>query len=117
MQGEVSALAASLRAVGAALDEYTALQRAWMHLEPIFKAHDIQRQLPVEAKKFAAVDAALKKVVRGVADRPNVMHCFSDAGLLATLQESNAAMEAIQVCARASCTLYALHGCTLLLNV
>lgn len=42
------------------LDEWVAVQRNWMYLETIFCAEDIQKQLPVEAAKFQAVDKMWK---------------------------------------------------------
>ena len=97
MQNEVSSLSASLQLLGTTLDEYMALQKAWMHLEPIFKAQDIQRALPEESRLFSQVDATFRRVVKTVADRPNVMHAFNSSELLQTLQDSNGKMEQIQV--------------------
>ena len=39
------------------LDAWLSLQRNWLYLEPIFGSEDIMRQMPVEGKKFQAVDA------------------------------------------------------------
>ena len=99
LQNDVSNLSTSLIVLGASLEEFAALQRAWMHLDPIFRAHDIQRQLPDESKRFNGVDQSFKKIVHAIADRPNVMHSFSDAALLQTLKECNEAMEHIQASA------------------
>lgn len=55
------------------LDEWVGVQKAWMYLEPIFSAVDIQRQLPVEAKAFFAVDKQLREVMRRTKDRPNAL--------------------------------------------
>jgi len=38
------------------IDEWYQVQRAWMYLENIFSAEDIQAQLPAEAAKFKQVD-------------------------------------------------------------
>jgi dynein heavy chain len=38
------------------IDEWLVFQKAWMYLENIFNAEDIQKQLPAEAKQFAQVD-------------------------------------------------------------
>lgn len=44
------------------LEEWLALQRQWMYLEPIFSSDDIMQQLPLEGKRFAAVDRTWRKV-------------------------------------------------------
>jgi Dynein heavy chain, N-terminal region 2 len=107
MQNEVTNLSSSLKLLGSTLDEYITLQRAWMHLEPIFKAHDIQRQLPAESRQFTAIDKKFKKVVHAVSDRPNVMHSFTGQALLDSLRECNESMEQIQV--RQPCMHVAMH--------
>jgi dynein heavy chain len=38
------------------IDEWLVFQKAWMYLENIFNAEDIQKQLPAEAKQFQLVD-------------------------------------------------------------
>ena len=38
------------------LDEWVAVQRAWLYLQPIFDSPDINKQLPLEGKRFANVD-------------------------------------------------------------
>ena len=40
------------------------VQRAWMYLENIFSAEDIQKQLPAEATKFKQVDKFWKETFR-----------------------------------------------------
>ena len=48
------------------LDAWLECQRAWLYLESIFSAPDIQRQLPAEAKMFMTVDKAYKEIMRSV---------------------------------------------------
>lgn len=57
------AFAHSLRAIHCALqvvsevvDEWLAVQRNWLYLQPIFDSEDINKQLPAEGKRFASVD-------------------------------------------------------------
>ena len=47
-------------------DEWLECQRAWLYLESIFSAPDIQRQLPAEAKMFMTVDKSYKEIMRNV---------------------------------------------------
>ena len=47
-------------------DEWLECQRAWLYLESIFSAPDIQRQLPAEAKMFLTVDKSYKEIMRHV---------------------------------------------------
>ena len=48
------------------LDEFMAVQRAWMYLENIFSAEDIQKQLPGETTKFKQVDRFWKELFRKI---------------------------------------------------
>lgn len=52
-----------LNLVSEILDEWIALQRQWMYLEPIFSSDDIMQQLPLEGKRFASVDRTWRKVI------------------------------------------------------
>ena len=53
---------ASLSLASEILDEWVAVQRSWMYLEPIFSSDDIMQQLPLEGKRFATVDRSWRKV-------------------------------------------------------
>ena len=52
----IDAWAATLSTASEVLDEWLRLQRAFLYLQPIFASEDIQRQLPVEFKRFAGAD-------------------------------------------------------------
>ena len=54
---------AQLSLVSEVIDEWLALQRAWMYLEPIFSSPDILQQLPQEGKKYSSVDRIWRKVL------------------------------------------------------
>lgn len=97
IQSEFDTLQQSLQLLSETLDEYMELQRAWMYLEPIFSAQDIQRQLPEESRQFTAVDKQYKAVVAAVRDRPKAMQTFTSPALLKTLKGCNETLENVQV--------------------
>merc|ERR1719265_2163303 len=72
------------------IDEWLQVQRAWMYLENIFSAEDIQRQLPNEAQKFKQVDKFWKDLFR------NAMDAFGIANLLPQLKWANDTLDQIQ---------------------
>ena len=55
------------------LEQWLALQRQWMYLEPIFSSPDIMQQLPLEGKRFAAVDRSWRKTLDAAKRTPNVI--------------------------------------------
>ena len=55
-------------------------QRNWLYLESIFGAPDIQRQLPNEAKMFAAVDKSWKEIMRRVHKVPLALRAGTQPG-------------------------------------
>jgi dynein heavy chain len=44
------------------IDEWLEVQKKWLYLEGIFSGGDISEQLPDEARRFADVDKAFKRV-------------------------------------------------------
>eukprot|EP00198_Chlamydomonas_reinhardtii_P006936 XP_001696272.1 dynein heavy chain 3 [Chlamydomonas reinhardtii] len=91
----VEKLDRQLRLFGDTLDEWLDVQRQWLALEPILTAADIQRQLPSEARAFAAVDRQLKEVNRKAKDRPNALQAGTQPGLLEQLRRCNEALEGV----------------------
>ena len=53
-----------LARVSETLDEWLAVQRAWMYLESIFGAPDIQKHLPLETVHFLRVDQSYVDMMR-----------------------------------------------------
>ena len=47
---------ATLQTVSEVIDEWIQLQRNWLYLQPIFDSADINKQLPLEGKRFATVE-------------------------------------------------------------
>merc|ERR1719238_36756 len=72
------------------LDEFLQVQRAWMYLENIFSAEDIQKQLPQEATKFKQVDKFWKETFRKVRQNfRGAMEAMCIPNLLNQLQWAN----------------------------
>lgn len=79
------------------VDEWLLVQRAWMYLESIFWAEDIQTQLPNEATKFKAVDKFWKDTMRKVRQsHRNAIDAFQIPGLLLGLQSAHETLDQIQ---------------------
>ncbi|TMW64716.1 hypothetical protein Poli38472_011596 [Pythium oligandrum] len=79
------------------LDEWIQCQRSWMYLETIFCAEDIQKQLPVEAQKFALVDKNWKNVMLRTSIDPSVIRSVeSGSEILDQFRMSNRILDEIQ---------------------
>jgi len=78
------------------LDEWLVCQRGWMYLETIFSAPDIQRQLPVESKRFSAVDSFWKATMKKIVDDPNALKNCITPGLCKKFKDCNESLDKIQ---------------------
>lgn len=79
------------------LDEWITCQRSWMYLETIFCAEDIQKQLPVEAQKFALVDKNWKNTMMRTNIDPSVIRSVENGSdLVEQFRMSNRILEEIQ---------------------
>jgi dynein heavy chain len=79
------------------IDEWYQVQRAWMYLENIFSAEDIQQQLPAEAAKFKQVDKFWKDLFRKVRQSFKMaMEAFHIPKLLDQLKWANDALDGVQ---------------------
>ena len=85
-----------LRLFSETLDEWLAVQRSWMYLESIFKAQDIQRQLPNEYKQFDQVNKHWLALMRKTNADATALKCATAPKLLEKLQSSNATLDKIQ---------------------
>lgn len=54
------------------LEEWLNCQRAWLYLEPIFSSEDINRQLPVESKRYQTMERIWRKVMRNAYENREV---------------------------------------------
>ncbi|KAK3247674.1 hypothetical protein CYMTET_42830 [Cymbomonas tetramitiformis] len=85
-----------LRLASEILDEWMAVQRQWMYLEPIFSSEDIMQQLPLEGKRFATVDRTWRKALGQANLTPHVLTMCSSKKLLDSFIESNKMLESVQ---------------------
>ena len=78
------------------LEQWLAMQRSWLYLEPIFSSDDIQKQLPNEAKRFQQVNILWRTTMESVAENPNVLDVSEIENLLASFTDANKKLDAIQ---------------------
>lgn len=78
------------------MDEWLQCQRAWLYLEPIFSSEDINRQLPVESKRYQTMERIWRKVMNSAKGNPQVISLCPDARLLESLRECNKLLEQVQ---------------------
>ena len=86
----------TLSMVSEVLDEWMNVQRAWMYLEPIFGSDDIMEQLPLEGKRFGAVDRSWRKTLNKAVNAPAVLKLCNDRGMLEMFRESNRVLDGVQ---------------------
>ncbi|CAG5113648.1 Oidioi.mRNA.OKI2018_I69.chr2.g7738.t1.cds [Oikopleura dioica] len=86
----------TLRTTQDVLDEWLTCQRSWLYLEPIFSSDDINRQLPVEAKRYQTMDRAWRKIMKNAFDNPKVIEICADQRLCDKLKECNMLLEQVQ---------------------
>ncbi|KAF0747202.1 hypothetical protein AaE_007819, partial [Aphanomyces astaci] len=85
-----------LSTVSDVLEEWMAVQRAWLYLQPIFDSPDINKQLPMEGKRFATVDKNWRQTLQAAKAKPSVINFCNNDKLLDRFQESNKFLEQVQ---------------------
>jgi dynein heavy chain len=89
-----------LQVVSEVVDEWLAVQRNWLYLQPIFDSADINKQLPIEGKRFNTVDKHWRGVMaqaRGGGGNGELCIKFCDnAKLLERFRESCKLLDMVQ---------------------
>jgi dynein heavy chain len=85
-----------LCAVSDLLEVWVTVQRNWLYLQPIFESADINRQLPVEGKKFATVDKNWRGAITSAKITPKVLEYCDNGKLLEKFKESDILLEQVQ---------------------
>jgi dynein axonemal heavy chain len=85
-----------LRVVSEVIEEWLAVQRQWLSLQPIFASPDINKQLPAEGKRFTTVDKAWRMTMSNALNNPSVLGFCDSPSLLTKLQDCNTTLEEVQ---------------------
>ncbi|XP_022353638.1 dynein heavy chain 1, axonemal [Enhydra lutris kenyoni] len=78
------------------LEEWLNCQRAWLYLEPIFSSEDINRQLPVESKRYQTMERIWRKIMKNAYENREVISVCSDQRLLESLRDCNKLLDVVQ---------------------
>ncbi|KAM0726282.1 Dynein axonemal heavy chain 1 [Formica fusca] len=85
-----------LRLIQEVIAQWTEVQKQWMYLEPIFSSEDINRQLPVETRKFNTMQRNWRRIMKNAYDCPYIIITCADKILLESLKECLLILEAVQ---------------------
>ena len=96
IQKKVDEWEKKLRLFSETLDVWLAVQRAWMYLESIFKAADIQRQLPNEYKDFDKINKFWLDLMKKCNADPSALKQGTAPKLKETLEKAEATLDRIQ---------------------
>ncbi|XP_009304459.3 dynein axonemal heavy chain 1 [Danio rerio] len=78
------------------LEEWLICQRSWLYMEPIFSSDDINRQLPVEGKRYQTMERTWRNIMKAAHDNNRVIEVCPEARLLASLKDCNNLLELVQ---------------------
>ncbi|XP_054451580.1 dynein axonemal heavy chain 1 [Pteronotus mesoamericanus] len=78
------------------LEEWLNCQRSWLYLEPIFTSEDINRQLPVESKRYQTMERIWRKIMKNAYENREVINLCSDQRLLDSLRDCNKLLDTVQ---------------------
>ncbi|XP_067287631.1 dynein axonemal heavy chain 1 isoform X1 [Pseudorasbora parva] len=78
------------------LEEWLICQRSWLYMEPIFSSDDINRQLPVEGKRYQTMERTWRKIMKAAHDNSQVIEVCPEPRLLASLKDCNNLLELVQ---------------------
>ncbi|XP_069792874.1 dynein axonemal heavy chain 1 isoform X2 [Narcine bancroftii] len=85
-----------LRLTQDVLEEWLQCQRSWIYLEPIFSSDDINRQLPVESKRYHTMERLWISIMKNANENRQVIELCSDGRLLENLRECNKQLDLVQ---------------------
>uniref|UniRef100_H0V0D2 Dynein axonemal heavy chain 1 n=1 Tax=Cavia porcellus TaxID=10141 RepID=H0V0D2_CAVPO len=92
----ISSWETKLKLTQEVLEEWLNCQRSWLYLEPIFSSEDINRQLPVESKRYQTMERIWRKIMRNAYENREVINVCSDQRLLDSLRDCNKLLDQVQ---------------------
>ena len=94
---EVSGWVQKMSTVAEIIEQWVIVQNYWTYMEAVFSSGDIAKQLPQEAKRFAAIDKNYMKIMTYSFEKGNVVQCCCSTDLLKSLlPHLNEQLELIQ---------------------
>ncbi|XP_076985176.1 dynein axonemal heavy chain 1 isoform X7 [Tamandua tetradactyla] len=78
------------------LEEWLNCQRSWLYLEPIFSSEDINRQLPLESKRYQTMERIWRKIMKNAYETREVINVCADQRLLDGLRDCNKLLDLVQ---------------------
>ncbi|KAJ3275318.1 Dynein heavy chain 1, axonemal [Terramyces sp. JEL0728] len=91
----ISLWESKLKTVQEVLESWSACQRSWLYLEPIFGSDDIVTQLPAESKRFTTMDRTWRKIMSQANTKTGVIDFCADSKLLDSFRECNKLLELV----------------------
>jgi dynein heavy chain len=86
----------TLAVVSEVVDEWLAVQRSWLYLQPIFDSADINKQLPIEGKRFNTVDKHWRSTMVDASAGALCIKFCNDNKLLERFRESGKLLDMVK---------------------
>ncbi|XP_068082967.1 dynein axonemal heavy chain 1-like [Anabrus simplex] len=96
LETEISDWETRLHLTKKVLEVWMELQKTWMYLEPIFASPDINRQLPVEGKRYSSMERTWRRIMKGALEQPKVIIICPDKRLFESLKDCIQQLEVVQ---------------------
>jgi len=77
------------------IEEWIGVQRNWLYLQPIFESPDINKQLPVEGKRFSSVDKNWRVTLSAASKNERVLGFCPNEKLRSMFAESNILLDLV----------------------
>lgn len=78
------------------LEVWISVQRNWLYLQPIFESQDINRQLPVEGKKFEGVDKSWRTTLAAARVHSKIIEFCDSDKLLERFTDAERILDEVQ---------------------